>query len=181
MRFQPWIRSLTAVGLLCGGAIAVASPSKIDDGALSKRIEGRIKADTYLKDEKIDIAVKSGVAKLKGQVPTNAIKARATKLARVKGVKAVDNRIEVEGAPKVSSDGAGELIEDSWITTKVKSKLANNALLEGSDISVETNGGVVKLTGTVPSDAVHARTLELVRGTKGVTQVDDLLVIAPKH
>ncbi len=181
MRLTTFIRSAIAGLLVSGSAGAMASPSKIEDGKISKRIEERLKSDAYVRDEKIDVAVSNGVAKLKGKVSTRAVKDRAAKLAQVKGVKAVDNRIDIEGEPKVSSDGAGEVIEDSWITTKVKSRLTNKDQLKGSDISVETNGGVVKLTGTVTSDAGRVYALDQARSTKGVKLVEDHLIIAPKH
>lgn len=181
MRLKPFIRSVTAGALLFGGAAAVASPSKVADGTLNKRIEERIKSDARLREEKIDVAVSNGVAKLSGRVSTRADKARAAKLAQIKGIKAVDNRLDIEGAPKASSDGVGGVVEDSWITTKVKAELTNQALLKGSDISVETNNGVVKLTGTVTGDAARERATELVRSTKGVRRIDDQMILAPKH
>ena len=51
-------------------------------------------------------------------------------------------------------DQAGETVSDTWITSKVKSTLLADTALSGMDIKVETNKGVVTLTGTVATAAV---------------------------
>ena len=70
---------------------------------------------------------------------------------------------------------------DAWVTTKVKTKILADDLLDKSDISVETdNKGVVTLTGTVPSEAARNRAVEITRTTEGVrTVVDKVVVGAP--
>ena len=47
----------------------------------------------------------------------------------------------------------GEVITDSWITTKLKAKFVDESLLKDSDINVDTNDHVVTLKGTVMSSA----------------------------
>jgi hyperosmotically inducible periplasmic protein len=74
----------------------------------------------------------------------------------------------------------GEVIDDTWITTKVKSQYIGEKAVEGSDISVETKENVVTLNGTVPTAAAHAAALRIARDTKGVKRIVDNLRIAPK-
>ena len=71
----------------------------------------------------------------------------------------------------------GEVINDTWITTKVKTSFVDEDLLKGSDISVGTNNHVVTLKGTVASAAGKARAVEIARTTDGVTKVVDTLKI----
>jgi len=71
----------------------------------------------------------------------------------------------------------GEVINDTWITTKVKTSFVDEDLLKGSDISVATNNHVVTLKGTVASAAGKARAVEIARTTDGVTKVVDTLKI----
>ena len=71
----------------------------------------------------------------------------------------------------------GEVITDTWITTKVKSSFVGEDLLKSSDISVDTTNHVVTLKGTVASAAGKARAIEIVRGIDGVTKVVDTLKI----
>lgn len=63
-------------------------------------------------------------------------------------------------------------VDDGWITTKVKSKLAVAKNVKATDISVETKDGVVTLTGAVPSAAVKSHVVREARSVKGVKSVN---------
>ena len=67
---------------------------------------------------------------------------------------------------------AGEVMSDSWITTKVKSKLVADRKVSGFDIQVETRDGVVKLSGQVNDQSEVSHAIELARSTEGVKRVD---------
>src|SRR5205814_1748684 len=82
------------------------------------------------------------------------------------GVVAVDNRIAVgagererardtaeaaRGKPEDAAAKTESAVTDSWITTKVKSTLLLSSDVTGTEISVTTDGGVVKLAGDVDS------------------------------
>jgi osmotically-inducible protein OsmY len=74
----------------------------------------------------------------------------------------------------------GEVITDSWITTKVHAGFMGEDLLKGSDVNVDTNNHVVTLKGTVKSDAGRARAVQIAKTTKGVTKVVDDLKLSSK-
>lgn len=63
---------------------------------------------------------------------------------------------------------------DAWITTKVKSEFGTKKGVKGSDISVETNDGVVTLTGTVATNMEKTRAKRVASKVKGVKSVDDM-------
>ena len=63
-------------------------------------------------------------------------------------------------------------VDDSWITTKVKSKLAAAKDVKASDISVSTTDGAVTLTGTATSKKEKTRAIHIAKGVKGVKSVD---------
>jgi len=63
-------------------------------------------------------------------------------------------------------------VADGWITMKVKSTYMYSSNVDGSDIAVSTNAGVVKLTGKMDSGAERALAIELARNVKGVKSVD---------
>lgn len=73
------------------------------------------------------------------------------------------------GTPR--SEGTGEYIDDTVITTKVKAAIFNDPSLKSTEINVETFKGVVQLSGFVNSrvDINHAVTVA--RSVKGVTSV----------
>ncbi|MCY1277391.1 Osmotically-inducible protein Y precursor [compost metagenome] len=66
---------------------------------------------------------------------------------------------------------AEEAVSDTWITSKVKSSFLADKSLSGMDIKVETNKGVVALSGMVKSDAERELAIDTAKGIKGVTAV----------
>jgi len=75
----------------------------------------------------------------------------------------------------------GNAITDSWITMKVHSQFVPEDALEGSDIDVDTNGGVVTLKGTVLTAAGKTRAVAIAKATDGVKSVTDQLKVGPAH
>ena len=84
---------------------------------------------------------------------------------------------EVALKSKQVASTTGEVVTDGWITTKVKAKFADEKLLEGSTIHVDTSNQVTMLTGTVPSRAAKERAVEIAGGTEHVRRVVDHLVV----
>ena len=70
-------------------------------------------------------------------------------------------------------------IKDGWLVMKVHSEMVDEDLLNGSNIDVDVDNGVVTLQGTVTSEAARARALEVARKNDGVKRVVDQLKIAP--
>ena len=70
-----------------------------------------------------------------------------------------------------TSSSAGEVIDDSWITTKIKAAYAEDKTVSMLGIGVDTNKGVVQLSGFANNPAEVSRAVELARGIKGVKSV----------
>lgn len=68
-------------------------------------------------------------------------------------------------------DQAEEAVSDTWITSKVKSSFLADDSISGLDIKVETNKGVVSLSGVVPSDAERDLAVQKAKTIKGVHAV----------
>lgn len=68
-------------------------------------------------------------------------------------------------------EGAGEYVDDTVITTKVKTAIFNEPTLKSAEINVETFKGVVQLSGFVSSQANIYKAVEVARNVKGVTNV----------
>jgi osmotically-inducible protein OsmY len=68
-------------------------------------------------------------------------------------------------------EGTGEYMDDSVITTKVKTAIFNEATLKSAEINVETFKGVVQLSGFVNSQSDINKAVEVARSVKGVTSV----------
>lgn len=71
----------------------------------------------------------------------------------------------------------GEYVDDSVITTKVKSLLAADDFLKSFQISVETYKGVVQLSGFVNSQAAVNRAVEIAESVQGIQSVKNDLIV----
>jgi len=74
-------------------------------------------------------------------------------------------------------ESAGEYVDDSVITTKVKSLLAADDFLKSFEISVETYKGTVQLSGFVGSQKAVDKAGEIARSVKGVKSVKNDLIV----
>jgi osmotically-inducible protein OsmY len=74
-------------------------------------------------------------------------------------------------------ESTGEYVDDSVITTKVKSLLAADDFLKSFQVSVETFKGTVQLSGFVGSQQAVDKAGEITRSVKGVTSVKNDLVV----
>jgi osmotically-inducible protein OsmY len=74
-------------------------------------------------------------------------------------------------------ESTGEYIDDSTITSKVKTAMFNEPSLKGWQINVETYKSVVQLSGFVNSTADIYKAGSVARSVKGVVSVkNDILV-----
>jgi osmotically-inducible protein OsmY len=64
-----------------------------------------------------------------------------------------------------------EKVEDSWITTKIKSEFALDKTVSATNIHVDTNNGVVRLSGAAKSSEEANKAVSIARSVKGVTSV----------
>ena len=74
-------------------------------------------------------------------------------------------------AASETMDKAEDAVSDTWITSKVKSTFLADSELSGIDIKVETNKGVVTLSGVVATEAEHDLAVAKAKEIKGVTAV----------
>ncbi len=71
----------------------------------------------------------------------------------------------------------GEVVDDSVITTKIKSHIAADDLLKGYQVSVETRKGIVELSGFVNTQRDKDRAGEIARSVEGVKSVQNALIV----
>ena len=79
-----------------------------------------------------------------------------------------------------ATHSAAVAIGDAAITTAVKTKFLADSTVKGMAINVDTDGGVVTLTGTVTSAAESRRAVTLARETDGVKSVVNHLKVGSK-
>jgi len=74
-------------------------------------------------------------------------------------------------ASTATKEGTGEYVDDSVITTKVKTAIFNDASLKVNEINVETFKGVVQLSGFVRSQTDIDKAVQVARGVAVVKSV----------
>jgi len=82
----------------------------------------------------------------------------------------------VVGGPAQAADRSiGEKLDDTKITTAVKAKLAADRVKNLVNVGVETNDGVVRLYGKVPTPEDKFEAERVARRTSGVRDVTNEL------
>ncbi|ANI29182.1 hypothetical protein PL78_04925 [Yersinia entomophaga] len=74
-------------------------------------------------------------------------------------------------APTAKTEGTGGYVDDTVITTKVKTALLGEKNLKSTEISVETFKGRVQLSGFVSSSQQADRAVQITRTVPGVKSV----------
>ena len=80
-------------------------------------------------------------------------------------------------APPDKKVSAGTELDDSVITTKVKTALMTDNVGKGGDTSVETRKGDVLLSGFVDDQAQADKEVEIARNIEGVHSVENKLMV----
>lgn len=151
----------------------------IDDATITAAVKSRLVWSKNTEGLATDVDTKRGKVSLMGTADSKASKDLAGRLALdTRGVVAVDNQLVVKSASpsaadaaKSSTKGAEQGMSDGWITTKVKSTFMFSHV-DGSDISVSTDKGIVTLSGSVDSGAERALAIQLAQNVRGVNSVN---------
>jgi hyperosmotically inducible protein len=72
-----------------------------------------------------------------------------------------------------SGEKTGAYVDDSWITTKVKSEMIATRDVDARNIKVETANGVVTLSGTASNWTEANKAAEIAHKVKGVKTVEN--------
>ena len=139
----------------------------IDDNSLETKVKVSIlQADDRFSDARIQVVSYNGKILLIGQVPDSAMKPMATEAADSNPtVRSVHNELTVQ-----DNIGVKVRASDSWLGTKVKSRMFTDDTFPSRKIDVIVENGVVYLMGIVDADTAQKAT-ELAKGVTGVQKV----------
>jgi hyperosmotically inducible periplasmic protein len=111
-------------------------------------------------------------------------KAGADKKACVTDAKVAQSRAMNDAKPGTKpvaamskKEGTQDYVDDSVITAKVKTAVFEDPTLKSAEINVETNKGIVQLSGFVRSRTDINRAVQVARKVKGVTSVKNDMVV----
>ena len=77
------------------------------------------------------------------------------------------------GCATNTGEKTGAYVDDSWITSKVKSEMIADKEVSGTKIHVDTTKGVVTLSGTAATPHEADKAVAIARNVKGVTDVEN--------
>ena len=166
-----WMSGLLAVGLLTIGSGTMMAQAGSDDVTVQGEVQ---KALDNRKYKDVHVAVQNGLVTLTGTVDLYSAKEDADKKAHHrKGVRAVENKIEVSG-PRV---------EDATLRDKLAEKLAYDRVGYGTTafnaLTIGVQNGVVTLGGVAYGPVDKDSAVSLAENYPGVRDVIDNIEVAP--
>ncbi|MBF8258845.1 MAG: Transport-associated protein [Actinobacteria bacterium] len=162
------------VGIVAVLAFLVAGVP-VQASKMDSRIESSAKKSyvfkTYLKGDDINIQSRDGAVTLTGSVSENYHKSLAQDtVSGLRGVKSVDNRLEVKGAPPAANS-------DAWLHSKVKVTLLFHRSVSAGTTEVDVKDGIVTLRGDASSQAQKELTTEYAKDVEGVKAVNNEMTV----
>ena len=159
--------------LITGCSIVSDNPSHrtpgviIDDNVLEPTVEREIrKSDSGFKGSHIVVVSYNGIVLVTGQVPSEALRTKASDVAGgLRRVRKVHNELTIGGPTSMVAR-----TNDSWLTSKVKSRLVAKKDVVGTKIKVLTENGVVYLMGLVTRAQANAA-VEVATNVYGIQKI----------
>lgn len=152
---------------------APAHASRMDVYIISSARQSYV-FQNYLVNDDIRIESKDGAVTLTGIIEESFHKSLAeVTLTDIAGVRSVDNRLEVRGAPPTANS-------DAWFREKVKATLLLHRSVSAKNTEVDVKDGIVTLRGRATSLAQKDLTTEYARDVDGIREVkNEMSVAAP--
>jgi hyperosmotically inducible protein len=142
--------------------------TEIDDSVITARVKSALLADPDIKSLEFKVETRKGEVQLSGFVTNQTQIDHATAVSRaIAGARNIDNKMTLKAAPTT----VGNNVDDSIVTTRVKSALLADANIKSLDIAVVTRKGEVQLSGFVDNQNQIDRAVEVTSGTEGVRKV----------
>lgn len=164
-----------------------AYAQRLEDATLGAVIRARLLWSSQTQGLPIEVDSRAGVVTLRGRVTSAEAKQMAGSVAAsTDGVYLVNNLISLgvsdpAQAREQAAAAAAEVQSDAWINDKVQTSFLYSRNLDGPNIKVATQEGVVRLSGEVMSNEQKTIAQEIARQIRGVRGVDaDMLKVAIK-
>ena len=168
------------VGAAGGAALAVHDRRDSDTILADQKIES-VATNKIYQDEKLEKKIHANVTSynrtvlLTGEVLAKDLREHTANLVRnIPGVKRVYNELVVADLTSFNSRS-----NDSWITSKIKTKMLNAKDLDSTRVKVVTENSVAFLMGMV-TDKESAVAVDIARNVKGVSRVVKIFEIIPE-
>lgn len=159
----------------------------VKDAWIHGKLESALLFNEHINSFDIDSDVQNGVAYLRGAVESDIDRDLAGEIAKsIDGVTDVENDLVVDKAKVAQSmqteqsqkrQGFKQHVLNATLTAKVKTQLLVNGNTTGTAINVDSDNGVVTLSGVVDSDEEKELAERIASNTSGTKSVNDRLTV----
>ena len=153
----------------CFAEVPTPLDAKVPDSVISAKVKSNLVSDPSLNTYEINVTTHNGVVTLAGVVNSESDAAALIQLAQsTEGVTDVD-------ANNLSVKNSQHPLKDMVITAKIKGKFIREKLMGKQNVpasvGVETNNGIVYLSGKVESQAQVDNAIDIVKSFRDVKEV----------
>ncbi|WP_439213664.1 molecular chaperone OsmY [Duffyella gerundensis] len=147
----------------------------MDDSGVTAKAKAALVDDDAIKSTDISVKTHNGVVTLSGFVTSQDQAEKAVALVKkVEGVKSVSDKLHVKDS---KSQSVKSYAGDAATTSEIKAKLLADDIIPSRKVKVETNDGVVLLSGTVDNKAQSDRAEGIAKAIEGVKSVKNDLTV----
>jgi osmotically-inducible protein OsmY len=199
-------RLISTIGVLaivtglaaCDSAPAPEPAPRMSNDELKQLVTAKINSDPALAAYNLNVDADAGrnAVTISGDVPTQRLRMQAVDAAKaIAPDLVITDKIDVEPGmvdrkdytdemaraarerAAKSADSIGDSLDDAWIHTKIRSKLALEGEFPGGSLNVDVKDNVVTLRGSVATTADRTKAEQIAKSTDGVKSVRNQLVI----
>ncbi len=148
---------------------------------LSMKVKGALFFNRNVSAVNTEVYVTDGVVTLKGQADSQAQKDLTGEYAKdIDGIKGVNNEMTIAQAVNKPEQPKDNKIDDASITAQVKMAFLTHHSTSAFKTGVETNNGIVTLSGNATSGAGKDMATKVASDINGVTNVvNNMTIINP--
>lgn len=161
-----------AAGGYAVGGDERSAGTMVDDAAITAKVKSELIGEKNVKARNIDVDTVAGVVVLSGYVDSQQEANRAGLIA-----KSVSGVVRVKNELRVGSRTMGQGFDDKVLGAKIKARLMEEPGIRSLNIEVDVYSGSANVTGTVSSQEMKKKVLNLIRSIEGVRGVVDNLQV----
>jgi hyperosmotically inducible periplasmic protein len=162
-------------------AINGDQPAENSDGWIGMKVKSALFFNRNVSAVNTEVDVKDGVVTLKGNADSQAQKDLTGEYAKdIVGVKGVDNQMTIGANVKQPEQNKDNKVDDASITAQVKMAFLTHHSTSAFKTGVETNNGIVTLSGNATSGAGKDMATKVAGDINGVTSVvNNMTIVNP--
>jgi hyperosmotically inducible protein len=155
-------------------------PPENSDGWLSMKVKGALLFNRNVSAVNTEVYVTDGVVTLKGHADSQAQKDLTGEYAKdIDGIKGIDNQMTIVQNVNKPDENKDNKIDDASITAQVKMAFLTHHSTSAFKTGVETNNGIVTLSGNAINGAGKDMATKVASDINGVTNVINKMTINP--